>query len=182
MDKYKFLVFTVFLLFIFYFQKMGIDENKIYFFIKNGNSFTPIFFIFIYAILPVFFFPITPLSIIGGIIFGPLWGTLYSVIGASFGASSSFFISRYLMKDWINKKSPENVIKIKEKINKGGWKAVVMIRIIPILPFNAQNYIFGVTDISFKIFIITSVLTLIPFSFFYVYLGYMGRNIIFPGF
>ena len=85
------------------------------------------------------------------------------------------------MKEWFDKKSSARVGFIKEKVSKEGWKFLAISRITPIFPFNFQNYIFGVTDIPLRVFFITSLVSLIPGSFAYVYLGYAGKNAVTGG-
>lgn len=144
-------------------------------FIKNLGILAPIIFILFYTIGPIFFFPVTPLSITSGLLFGPLWGSIFSLTGGAIGSCISFLISRYLLKEWIDKKTPARIALVQEKLNKQGWKFIVLARITPILPFNVQNYIFGVTNISFRTFAWASTLGFIPGAFLYTCLGYAGR-------
>lgn len=50
----------------------------------------PVLFIFIYALRPLILFPASVLSLTGGLAFGPLWGTVYTIVGATLGAVLSF--------------------------------------------------------------------------------------------
>ena len=180
MSKYKIFLLILLVLFVFglfyALKQFGFDIGKIQAYIKNTGTVAPLIFILIYAIGPIFFMPITPLAVIGGILFGPFWGLLYTLIGVNLGACTTFIISRYLMKDWVDRKSPARVQLIQQKIEKEGWKFVALARITPIFPFNVQNYIFGVTNISLKSFLLASMISLIPGTFAYVYLGYAGKN------
>jgi uncharacterized membrane protein YdjX (TVP38/TMEM64 family) len=143
--------------------------------IQSLGILAPILFILIYTLVPIFFMPITPLSIIAGILFGPVLGTFYTVIGATAGACAAFLTSRYLVKDWVDKKSSGKIALIKKRVEEEGWKFIAISRITPVFPFNLQNYIFGATNISLKTFSIATVLSIIPGSFVYVYLGYAGK-------
>ena len=109
-------------------------------------------------------------------LFGPIWGSILTLLGATFGASASFTVSRYLAKEWIDEKSPAKVAVIQERLEKDGWKFVVLARITPFFPFNLQNYIFGVTNISFRTFFFSTLIGMIPGSFVYTYLGYTGKT------
>lgn len=182
MPKYKVLLLFVLIgLIVFLFTlgvKAGVNFNNIQSFIDNQGVLAPIIFILVYTIGPVFFMPITPLSAAGGVLFGPLWGTIYSIIGATSGACATFIVSRYLLKDFIDKKSPERIMFVQNRIEKDGWKFVMLARITPIFPFNFQNYLFGVTKINFITFLWASTISLIPGAFVYVYIGSAGKSVL----
>ncbi|OGI25311.1 MAG: hypothetical protein A2287_09165 [Candidatus Melainabacteria bacterium RIFOXYA12_FULL_32_12] len=179
MSKQKIgLIITLASLIILFFllgARTGISLEKLQDFIRNLGFFAPLTFILIYTIVPIFFVPITPLSVTAGVLFGPVWGTIYTVIGATLGACATFLVSRYLVKDWVDKRSSAKVIMVQELVRKEGWKFVAIARITPVFPFNFQNYVFGVTDISFRIFFWATFISIIPGSFTYVYLGYAGK-------
>src|SRR3972149_2360540 len=44
------------------------------------------------------------LLIAGGVLFGPVWGTFYSLTGATIGATMAFLIARYLASDLVSRK------------------------------------------------------------------------------
>ena len=179
MQKHKLILLisliAVMILLLLFGIKSGINLDKLQSFIKNLGILAPLVFILIYTIGPVFFMPITPLSITGGVLFGPVWGTVYTVIGATFGACASFLVSRYLVKDWVDNISSDKVALIQRRVQEEGWKFIAISRITPVFPFNAQNYVFGLTNISLKTFFITTIFSMIPGSFTYVYIGYAGK-------
>lgn len=146
--------------------------------IRNLGLLAPVLFIAVYAIGPVFFMPIIPLSITGGVLFGPVLGTIYSLIGATIGGCLAFLAGRYLMKDFIDKKLSFKNTFMKQRSETDGWRFVIIARITPIFPFGAQNYLFGVTNISLRTFFWASFIGLLPGTFAYVYLGYAGVNIL----
>jgi uncharacterized membrane protein YdjX (TVP38/TMEM64 family) len=155
--------------------KLNISLDKIQSTIKSLGILAPLVFILIYTLVPIFFIPITPLSITAGILFGPLFGTVYTVIGATSGACAAFFVSRYLVKDWVDQKTSGKIGLIKKRVEEDGWKFIAISRITPVFPFNLQNYLFGATNISLKTFLLATILSIIPGSFAYVYLGYAGK-------
>jgi len=180
MQKYKFLIlFFLVLTILFVFllgSKLGINIKNIINFISHQGILAPVIFLLVYTIGPVFFMPITPLSATAGVLFGPLWGTVFSVIGATSGACATFFVSRYLLRDFICKKESSQITFVQNRIEKDGWKFVMLARITPIFPFNIQNYLFGVTKIRFITYLWASALSLIPGTFVYVYIGSTGKS------
>jgi len=180
MPKHKYvLLFSLILMILFLLflgGNTGINFLKVQEFIHQQGILAPFIFILVYTIGPIFFVPITPLSAAAGILFGPLWGTLYSVIGATSGACATFIVSRYLLKDLISKKNSSKLLFVQEKVEKEGWKFIFLARITPFFPFNLQNYFFGVTKIRFITFLWASALSLIPGAFVYVYIGSVGKS------
>src|SRR4028118_2123039 len=57
-------------------------------------------FVLVYALATVLGIPGTVLTIAGGAVFGIVWGTFWSVVGATLGAIGAFWVARYLLRDW----------------------------------------------------------------------------------
>jgi uncharacterized membrane protein YdjX (TVP38/TMEM64 family) len=123
-----------------------------------------IIFFFAYIIVCIFFLPGTPLTLLGGIVFGPLLGTLYTIISASAGLAISFLIARYTMRDLMLEKlgSSDAFTKIDQGVKEQGWRILVITRLVPVFPFSIQNYIYGLTDIKFLTYWGLSTLFIIP--------------------
>lgn len=119
-------------------------------------------------------FPGAPLTLLTGSLFGKLYGTVISIIGNTLGASLAFLLSRYVFYDYVQTKLLKKYPKIKkyeERLEKRGFSTVIALRLIPLFPFNALNFLFGVTNISFKTYFIGSFIGMIPGTFMYVYFG-----------
>jgi hypothetical protein len=63
---------------------------------------------------------------------------------------------------------------IDRAIGEGGWKIVALLRLSPAIPFNLQNYLYGLTPIRFWPYVLTSWLAMLPGTFLYVYLGHVA--------
>ena len=74
----------------------------------------PAAYIFLYLIAPSLFIPGSAITLAGGALFGPFWGTLYTIFGATGGASLAFLIGRYLAGDWVEKKSKGMMKRLKD--------------------------------------------------------------------
>ena len=123
-----------------------------------------IIFFFAYIIVCMFFLPGTPLTLLGGIVFGPLLGTLYTITSASAGLAISFLIARYTVRDLMLEKlgSSDAFTKIDQGVKEQGWRILVITRLVPVFPFSIQNYIYGLTDIKFLTYWGLSTLFIIP--------------------
>ena len=118
----------------------------------------------LYVLVCLFSLPATPLTILGGALFGPLLGTFYTVVSASAGLALSFLISRYALKNIMVEKlsSSKSFIKIYDGVEKQGWRILMITRLVPIFPFALQNYIYGLTNIKFFTYWALSTLFIIP--------------------
>jgi uncharacterized membrane protein YdjX (TVP38/TMEM64 family)/Fe-S oxidoreductase len=123
----------------------------------------PVAFLLFYAIAPALFLPGLPITIVGGIVFGPFWGVVYSITGATAGACVAFLISRYVARDWVSAKlSGPRWRKLNQSVEKNEWKIVAFTRLVPLFPFNLLNYAFGLTSIGFLSYALTSFVCMLP--------------------
>lgn len=144
--------------------------------LRRFGPFAPLLFILCYALATVLFAPGVILTLAGGAFFGPLWGTLWSLIGATLGATLAFLVARYVASGWVAKRAGRRLARLIEGVEEEGWRFVAFVRLVPLFPFNAVNYAFGLTRIGLAEYVITSFLCMIPGVFAYTYLGYAGRE------
>lgn len=64
---------------------------------------------------------------------------------------------------------------IDRAVSQEGWKIVGLLRLTPLVPFNLQNYLFGITSIGLLPYAAATFLGIIPGTILYVYLGALGR-------
>lgn len=140
-----------------------LEEEKLRELITGSGALAPLIYMAAYTVAPAFFLPGLPLTIAGGILFGPLWGVIYTIASATAGACVAFLVSRYLGRDWIEGKlrSPRWK-KLDEMVELHGWKAVAFTRLIPIFPFNLLNYAFGLTRVKFSHYALATFAGMLP--------------------
>ncbi len=136
----------------------------------------PVVFMLIYILGTVLFFPGSILTIIGGVLFGPVLGTFINLTGATIGATFSFIIARYFCGNWAENKTAGKIKTLKSGIEKEGWRFVVVMRLVPLVPFNALNYALGLTKIPVSHNFIASYIAMFPGCFAYTYLGHAGAE------
>lgn len=134
----------------------------------------PVVLGFFYVVATVLFVPGTILTLAAGAMFGLVVGTITVSIGSTLGAGLAFLIARYVARDKIAAMARRNrkFGAIDKAIGEGGWKIVAMLRLSPAIPFNLQNYLYGLTPVRFWTCVITSWVTMLPGTFLYVYLGH----------
>lgn len=141
--------------------------------ISSFGFIAPLIFILIYILATILFLPGTPLTLLAGLIFGPILGTIYVSIASTIGACFAFIIARYIGRDYIETKFRSNSMfqKIDQGVKLHDWKMIAITRLVPLFPFNAQNYIYGLTDIPLLIYAFVSWLCMLPATFAYVSLA-----------
>lgn len=149
--------------------------------LQRFGRWAPILFIVFYALATVLFVPGSAFSLAGGAFFGPLWGTIWNLAGATCGASLAFLTARYLASDWVTKKSGERLGRVMRGVETEGWRFVAFVRLVPLFPFNLLNYALGLTRIGFGIYVVTSAICMVPGALAYTWLGYAGRQAVSGG-
>ena len=136
----------------------------------------PLLFMLIYALGVVFFLPGSVLTLAGGALFGPFWGTFYNLTAATIGATISFLIARHLASDWVEQRTGGRLKQLKEGVEGEGWQFVAFVRLVPLFPFNLLNYALGLTRIKLSHYIIATYIFMLPGGIAYTYLGFVGRE------
>lgn len=132
----------------------------------------------IYILATVLFIPGSLLTLAGGALYGVGFGFLYVFIAASLGATLAFLIGRYLARDWVASKIAANpkFQAIDNAIAREGFKIVVLTRLSPVFPFNLLNYALGITQVSFRDYLLGFV-GMIPGTVMYVYIGSLAGSL-----
>jgi uncharacterized membrane protein YdjX (TVP38/TMEM64 family) len=138
----------------------------------------PVVFGLLYTVAVVLLVPASALTLAAGAIFGLFTGMVVVSLASNLGAALAFLISRYLARERVAayvQRHPRFEA-IDRAVTEGGWKIVALLRLSPAVPFNLQNYLYGLTGIRFWTCVLTSWLAMLPGTFLYTYLGYLGRT------
>jgi len=138
------------------------------------KSFAPLIFMLIYVFATVLFMPGALLTLAGGALFGPVYGTLYSLTGATVGALFAFLLSRYLFADWFRQSSGKTLKHLSDGVSDEGWRFIAFVRLVPLFPFNLINYLLGLTRISTLHYFFATWICMLPGAFAYSWIGYTG--------
>ena len=87
----------------------------------------------------------------------------------------AFLIARYVARNKVAERAHSNrhFGAIDRAIDEGGWKIVSLLRLSPAIPFNLQNYLYGLTPVRFWPYVLTSWLAMLPGTLLYVYIGHV---------
>jgi uncharacterized membrane protein YdjX (TVP38/TMEM64 family) len=133
----------------------------------------PVIYIAAYVLGVVFFVPGLPMTLLGGLAFGPVRGAAYVWVAATIGAALAFLVARYglrgLVEGWVERNA--RLTRMDEAVARDGWRIVMITRLVPLFPFNLQNYAYGVTRIGFWSYVTTSAVCMIPATVAYTFAG-----------
>jgi uncharacterized membrane protein YdjX (TVP38/TMEM64 family) len=145
--------------------------------IRGLGVWGPLVYGLIYVAAVVALAPASALTVAAGVLFGPVVGTVTASLASTTGAALAFLIARYLARDAVARKlgADPRFAAIDRAIARSGWIIVALLRLSPAVPFNLQNYLYGLTAIGFWTCVLTSGIAMLPGTVMYVYLGYIGR-------
>ncbi len=149
--------------------------------VSGAGAAGPLVFIGIYALATVLFLPGSVLTLAGGALFGPLWGTLYNLTGATLGAVFAFLVARYLAGEWVQARAKGLLARLVQGVEAEGWRFVAFTRLVPLFPFNLLNYALGLTRIPFLPYLLATLVFMLPGAVAYTYLGFAGREAVAGG-
>lgn len=103
---------------------------------------------------------------------GVVIGTIAVFLGASLGATASFLLARYLLREQVGKLSKKYAVfeAVDLAMHENGLKIFILLRLSPISPFNVVNYVGGVSSVSLRDYWI-ALFAIIPGTVLYVFLG-----------
>jgi len=135
----------------------------------------PVAFVLVRAGAAVALVPGSAISVAGGALFGPVIGVICVSLGKTLGAAVAYLIARYFARDavsqWLARKPRYRGFD--ELVEREGVLIVAIARLIPIIPFNMQNYAFGLTRVRFGQYLFWSWLCMLPGAVFVV----VGMNV-----
>ncbi|MBI1991943.1 MAG: TVP38/TMEM64 family protein [Candidatus Omnitrophica bacterium] len=148
-----------------------VTPDKIRALVLSFGVWAPIVYLATYG-QPIVPLPASVMTITGGLAFGPWWGTWAVLTGATIRACGEFLIARLLGRQAVERLLRGKLAAWDAKLAAKGFTAVLLIRLVPNLPFDMQNYGLGFSRVRFSAYAPATVLGMIPGSFAYVYLGY----------
>lgn len=147
---------------------INVDSENLRDFVEKSGIFANLTFILSFAILPIFFFPVSILAIISGVFFGLFWGSVYTIVGAMINCALMYYLSNLLGKGI---KFPKFITNLNKFDDRKLFIAFCLLRFLPIVPYNALNYAPIVCRIDFKSYMLSSFLGFVPWTPIFVNVG-----------
>ena len=133
----------------------------------SGAAYTAIYALVIACSLPI----ATLMTLSGGFFFGPLRGTLFAVIGATVGAVVVFLAVKAGIGDSLRERYGPRLKQMEEGFRKGAFSYLLVLRLIPALPFFVVNIVPAFLGVRLSTFIFATLIGIAPGAFVYASLG-----------
>ncbi len=147
-----------------------LEKERLRQFIAAYGVWGPLIYLAVWTLAPPLSLPGLPLTLAGGLLFGPFWGVIYTAVGATAGAALAFLMARYLARDWVEARlAGTRLMALDDKVSQQGWKVVAFTRLIPIFPYFLVNFAFGLTRISLGVYTLATFIFMLPLTIAYVY-------------
>ena len=141
--------------------------------VARAGAWAPLLHIILFTISAVLFIPGTVMVLAGGALFGFWLGTLYSITGATLGAVVAFLISRYLARDWAERRAGSRLRLMMAGVREEGWRFVLGIRLAGV-PYFLLNYMLGLTPVGLMPYTAASAVGMLPSLAAMTYAGHLG--------
>ncbi len=139
--------------------------------VEAFGPWAPVIYLLLHIIRPLTLFSATVFSISAGVLFGPFWGTVYTVIGATMGATVAFLVARSFGRNATERLLKGRLKDLDEFSEKHGLMTTLILRLVPGPPFDVVNYGLGLSKISLRDYVIGTFFGIMPGAFAYVYFG-----------
>jgi len=120
--------------------------------------------------------PRTLLALVAGLLFGSIGGIAWATVGSTLGAVAGFLLARYINSGLIEPEKLPKLGPLLVKAESGGWRAVAVMRLIPVIPHPITNYALGLTRLSLSSYTLGSLIGQIPMTLAYVEFGAAGNE------
>ena len=139
-------------------------------------------YIAVYIAGTMMLLPGTVLSFAGAVLFGAYEGTLYTWIGATIGATLAYLMARVLGRDFVERLFGGRFTAFDQRIRDHGFTGLLIVRLLPLFPFNAVNFGCGLTGIRLRDYVLATAIGIVPGTFVYQFLfAKFGRRILTEG-
>lgn len=137
----------------------------------------PLVFLLIHLVASLIFFPRTVLAMVAGAVFGVWMGTLWAALGSVIGAVAGFLVARYVNDGIVDLESMKRFGPILLRAERGGWRAVAMLRLVPVIPHSLSNYALGLTRLDLGAYALGSLLGQLPMTIACADFGAAGETL-----
>jgi uncharacterized membrane protein YdjX (TVP38/TMEM64 family) len=142
----------------------------------DRNPAAPLAFVALHVAASLFFVPRTLLALIAGLVFGAWWGVLWAALGSVLGAVAGFLVARYIQSGLVEAAIGGRIQALTARAERGGWRMVAVLRLVPVIPHSLTNYALGLTRLRLGAYAFGSLLGQLPLTIAYVDLGAAGGH------
>ena len=142
--------------------------------VQSHGALGAVVFLAAYVVVVILPLPAAAMSVVGGLAFG-WWGYPLSMLGSVLGAIAPYYIARHLLRGPLMRRIDGPKVRAADRaIADNGVVFVMLLRLTPVLPFTAQNWLLGLTAIRPLPYLLATAAGLAPGTLAMVWIGEMG--------
>ena len=157
------------------FETVQRNRQNLITFRDENFGWTVVGFLSIYILIVSFSLPgASVTSITGGFLFGLVLGTVLNVLAASIGAIAIFLAVKIGLGKFVTQKIDQfggRMTVLRERLLENEISVLLMLRLLPIVPFFAVNIIAALVGVRLKNFAFTTILGIIPGALVFTWIG-----------
>jgi len=144
--------------------------------VQRAGALGPVLFVALYVGLALLPLPKNVLSVAAGAVFGlgPAFGLV--LLAAVLGASVAFWLGRLLGRDAVERYTGNRVARVDALVVRHGLLGIVTLRLVPLVPYTALNYLAGLSALRWSHYLVGSTLGMVPGVTALVLLGAYGTE------
>jgi len=131
----------------------------------------PLLFALVYAVAATLLVPASPFTLAAGLLFGPVLGSVTALLGATVGATGAFLLGRGLGREAVERFGGRRLATLDRHLATRGFVSLLLIRLVPLFPFNLVNVGAGVTGLRLRDYVLATGVGIIPGTIAYAALG-----------
>lgn len=153
-------------------ENLKLNQLRLEDFYQKNSFIVIVSFITLYILIGLFLLPgSTFLSFASGFIFGPGLGLVVVNIGSTVGATLAFLVSRYLLREWVEKKFTDKISGVNKNLCENPLNCILFFRLVPLFPFFAVNIGLSLSQVPLKYFFLGTMFGTLPATFVYTNAG-----------
>ena len=137
----------------------------------------PLLFLALHVVFSLLFLPRAIMAMAAGAMFGLWWGLVWASMGSLVGALGGFLLARHLSRGLVDAAEQTRFGNVLERVERGGWRTVAMLRLIPVMPHSLANYLLGLTSLPVGVYALGSLLGQLPMTIAFVQFGAAGTQL-----
>lgn len=131
----------------------------------------PLLFAAVYAVAATLLVPASPFTLAAGLLFGPVLGSATALVGATAGATGAFLLGRGLGREAVERFGGRRLAALDRHLATRGFVSLLLIRLVPLFPFNLVNVGSGVTGLRLREYVLATAVGIVPGTIAYAALG-----------
>lgn len=128
----------------------------------SDSSITPLIVIAAFVLGGLLIMPVTAMIIVSVLVFGPVSGFIYAVVGSVSSAVSGYGLGSLMGRNAVRQLAGKRINQVSQQLAKRGLLTMLVVRIVPVAPFTVINLVAGASHIRFRDFVSGTVLGMMP--------------------